>query len=934
MKKKIFLIGICFMMILAATAQNVGIGTTNPASSAQLDISSTSRGLLPPRMTAVQRNAITNPANGLMVYDTDSAALMIRSAGIWNKLSSTALGDLWRSNGGDAIFSGNAGNVGIGVSAPLFKLDLLGRMLIRGDGNVLNSPGVVFTNPAGTIYNGLVGTQSDSLIGFFGSGNNMPNNGWGLNMNIFNGRVGIGTNAAKAALHVADSNVLFSGGSSTVPSSGPYPNPAAEGPGRRMLWYPGKAAFRVGYAITEWDKDSIGRFSFAAGWRTIAREGTCTAFGEAIRAYEGASTALGSNTLASGYASLSAGFASEATEYAAVATGLFTNASGLYSTAMGNSTLASGINSTALGYETKATNSDAFSVNHNTLARGAASFAAGTGTKAKAVSSAVFGRYNDSTDVTNPNTPALTDRIFQIGNGSADNARSNAITLLRNGNLGLGTTTPKTRLHVADSGVLFTGPDLVSFFPTEKPPAEGQGNRMMWYPQKVAFRVGGALNNWDKDSIGLFSFAAGYESKAKGYGSFALGTNNEATGNYSTSLGIFTKANGDFSTSIGFETRASGSVATSMGGQTMASGEQATSMGNTTIASGEYSTSMGRGTTASGSAATSTGERTFAKARASMSIGLFNDNTDNPNPFSIAHTDRIFQVGNGSADNARSNALTVLRNGNIGIGETNPLYPLTFTGTLGDKISFRETGGGFAGFGIDLDKLQIHSATSTTDVSFGYGSNAAFTERVRVINGGEFGLSVNGRLVLNTGTQSAGMWLSNTANSALPSFIGMRSDNLVGFYGNGSPNNGWGMLMNTTNGRVGIGTDNPSQALHVIGNILASGTITQNSDARLKKDITPLSNTLQSLQQLNGYTYHWKDTSKPAEEIGLLAQELQKVYPQLVQENEKGILSVNYNSMVPVLLSAVKEQQEQIVKQQSEIEVLKKMMQEILKNKQ
>ena len=54
-----------------AYAQNVGIGTTIPHTSAQLEISSTSGGLLPPRITGQQRNAIVNPAAGLIVFCND-----------------------------------------------------------------------------------------------------------------------------------------------------------------------------------------------------------------------------------------------------------------------------------------------------------------------------------------------------------------------------------------------------------------------------------------------------------------------------------------------------------------------------------------------------------------------------------------------------------------------------------------------------------------------------------------------------------------------------------------------------------------------------------------------------------------------------------------------------------------------------------------------
>jgi hypothetical protein len=68
-------------------AQNVGIGTRTPHSSAILDIADTSRGLLIPRMTAAQRQAIVNPVQGLMVYQTDgSSGYYFFTGGQWQSL--------------------------------------------------------------------------------------------------------------------------------------------------------------------------------------------------------------------------------------------------------------------------------------------------------------------------------------------------------------------------------------------------------------------------------------------------------------------------------------------------------------------------------------------------------------------------------------------------------------------------------------------------------------------------------------------------------------------------------------------------------------------------------------------------------------------------------------------------------------------------------
>jgi len=95
------------------------------------------------------------------------------------------------------------------------------------------------------------------------------------------------------------------------------------------------------------------------------------------------------------------------------------------------------------------------------------------------------------------------------------------------------------------------------------------------------------------------------------------------------------------------------------------------------------------------------------------------------------------------------------------------------------------------------------------------------------------------------------------------------------------------------------------------GYIYAPGFFT-SSDARLKKDIQPLQDVLPDVLKLNGYTYYWKNNKDTTQQIGVLAQELQKAYPQLVATDKNGMLSVNYMGLVPVLLTAIKEQQKEI----------------------
>ena len=75
-------------LVLQKDGGNVGIGTTSPAASSLLDVTSTTQGFLPPRMTTTQKNAIVSPAAGLIVYDTTLNKLCVRTAAAWETITS------------------------------------------------------------------------------------------------------------------------------------------------------------------------------------------------------------------------------------------------------------------------------------------------------------------------------------------------------------------------------------------------------------------------------------------------------------------------------------------------------------------------------------------------------------------------------------------------------------------------------------------------------------------------------------------------------------------------------------------------------------------------------------------------------------------------------------------------------------------------------
>lgn len=173
-----------------------------------------------------------------------------------------------------------------------------------------------------------------------------------------------------------------------------------EGAGIRLMWYPGKAAFRAGRVGfsgvstgAEWNDASIGSSSIALGVDTEASGIVSTAFGQNTVASGGYSTAMGSSTTAGGAASTAMGSSTNASGNISTAMGESTTASGVFSTATGLSTTASGGGSTAMGHTTTASGIGSTAMGRQTTASGDYSSAMGLSTTASGRYSTAMGRY-------------------------------------------------------------------------------------------------------------------------------------------------------------------------------------------------------------------------------------------------------------------------------------------------------------------------------------------------------------------------------------------------------------------------------------------------------------------------------------------------------------------------------------------------------------
>ena len=111
---------------------------------------------------------------------------------------------------------------------------------------------------------------------------------------------------------------------------------------------------------------------------------------------------------------------------------------------------------------------------------------------------------------------------------------------------------------------------------------------------------------------------------------------------------------------------------------------------------------------------------------------------------------------------------------------------------------------------------------------------------------------------------------------------------------------------------VGMGNEVPAYKLDVTGTIRASADVIAFSDARVKTDVITIENALDKVKALRGVTYIRVDTEDKSRKMGVIAQETEKVLPEVVQQDDNGRYSVAYGNIVGVLIEAIKEQQLQI----------------------
>ncbi|MBI5542050.1 MAG: tail fiber domain-containing protein [Bacteroidia bacterium] len=414
-----------------------------------------------------------------------------------------------------------------------------------------------------------------------------------------------------------------------------------------------------------------------------------------------------------------------------------------------------GINSFSSGSESKAIGDWSQALGFNCIARGNYSMAIGKNSIANASNSFAFG---ESAFANHFDSYALGSKAIANAEGSYALGTAGRDTL---GNL-LGTFTKANGIgsFAFGSGCVSNGINSISFGVADS--ATG--------------RLSVAMGAYSK-AYGDYSFAFGYPflggyptqtfvTSANSYG-VALGTAVSASGVGSIAMGRFSYSTGMSSVALGF-----GVPGTffSPANYNIASGAYSLAVGLSNSALGDNSVTIGLDNSAAGKEAHAVGSYTSAQSYCSFAFGKWNSLLGGTAD-SWVLTDPLFVIGNGTASGARSNAVTILKNGNVGIGNTAPVYqlqlslnsaakPTSSTWTIASDIRLKDVKGAYVKGLAEILKLETIVYRYKKDNAMGiletetdaYGFSAQdvqkiFPEAVSVNDKGFLGIDIHPVLV-------------------------------------------------------------------------------------------------------------------------------------------------------------------------------------------
>ena len=363
------------------------------------------------------------------------------------------------------------------------------------------------------------------------------------------------------------------------------------------------------------------------------------------------------------------------------------------------------------------------------------------------------------------------------------------------------------------------------------------------------------------------------------------------------------------------------------------------------------------------------GKAVFRDTLSISNVLRFNNGTQGPNQVLTSDNNGYAFWGNPPTNYWTTSGSHIYNNnsGNIGIGIAAPSSKLDVNGQVvieqknfggygGLLIKGNVPGNNHPNIGFSVknnsnndvvaamiqgDLLNTLPGSETIDLAF-YTSQAGqigLAERLRIKNNGNVGIGTN--------NPSSPLSFPPSLSKKISLYPGSSGD--VGMSVSG---NDFRIYSDNINAKISFGYDDyvngfisrayvPASgavAMVVQGQLNVNGTI-YNSDVRYKKNIRTIPAALSVINNLRGVQYEMRSLEFPSQhfdnrtQVGLVAQEVENVIPQLVYTNSEGYKSVDYAKLVPILIEGTKEQQKQIEKLKKELNELKQLVQQLLNNK-
>ena len=405
------------------------------------------------------------------------------------------------------------------------------------------------------------------------------------------------------------------------------------------------------------------------------------------------------------------------------------------------------------------------------------------------------------------------------------------------------------------------------------------------YNTAVGYRANCDLSNRHSATA---STAIGADAKAFNNWATALGNQANASGESSIAAGYLSVASNSWASAYGFQSQATGSMSTAIGDSAKATGDYSTALGLYSNASSSYTVAIGQGASASDSEAIAIGYMANASGGQSIAIGTLGSSvgTTASGSYSIAMGDGAMARGSDNIAIGREACANVYGSNKVCIGAN--------SGPSGELAN---------------DSVERIYIGSEPYVKRNNVSNISATAPLEIHNDKSRGAAivVNGTLLVRGHLAIASPHIADPRLSIVSNKKAGSDDtyNVGGFLNASDPY--------TNNGNPGY---------------LSNSWI---SDKRLKYVGHEFTSGLDKIRELKVFNYTFKNDKAKTPHVGVIAQDLQKVFPDAVSKGDDGFLQIRLEDMFYALVNAVKELDSKITELTNQVKILQEQNKQIIK---